>query len=444
MIKGIGMKVRFYLRNTAAKVTAVNAILRYKGKKYKLPTGISVEAKHWNNKTYRANEKNYPDADAVNIALANVELKILQAFKEFDYNNQVPTPEQLRATIETPHKPKKKVAQANTYYLPFFRQYYTHANYATETYKKYNTTYNWLLRFEKTFNKHLKFDDIDLNFYDQFRGWILSLQYTPKKGEEPRYYTLNYCGSLVKCIKKVLKESGPESRVKLHNNTSYRSREFKVDAEDSDTVYSPLEELMKIHHFEPTLENVQPLLTDKRHHNVTKKIEALKTAKNKFLIGCFTALRVSDFNRLSEINIHDNFIRIKPKKGMRKNADVIIPIHPVVREILSGGFDITTPVSDQKLNKHIKEVYNLCGITQPVTIVRTEGYKQVERTRPKWQLISTHTARRSGATNMYKAGIPSISIMMITGHRTERSFLKYIKISSEENAEALAKHPFFK
>jgi hypothetical protein len=62
----------------------------------------------------------------------------------------------------------------------------------------------------------------------------------------------------------------------------------------------------------------------------------------------------------------------------------------------------------------------------------------------KWEAVSSHTARRSAATNMFKAGIPSISIMKITGHKTETQFIKYIKVSKEENAEMLMDNPFFK
>jgi site-specific recombinase XerD len=61
----------------------------------------------------------------------------------------------------------------------------------------------------------------------------------------------------------------------------------------------------------------------------------------------------------------------------------------------------------------------------------------------KYELISTHTARRSFATNAYKAGVPTLSIMKITGHTKESTFLKYIKVSAEENADMLKNHPFF-
>ena len=40
----------------------------------------------------------------------------------------------------------------------------------------------------------------------------------------------------------------------------------------------------------------------------------------------------------------------------------------------------------------------------------------------KCDLIKTHTARRSGCTNMYLAKIQPIDIMKISGHKTERNF----------------------
>lgn len=57
--------------------------------------------------------------------------------------------------------------------------------------------------------------------------------------------------------------------------------------------------------------------------------------------------------------------------------------------------------------------------------------------------VLSHTARRSFATNAYLAGLPPISIMKITGHKTESSFMKYIKISEKENAIQLKGHEFF-
>ncbi|NVN97052.1 tyrosine-type recombinase/integrase, partial [Candidatus Nomurabacteria bacterium] len=75
---------------------------------------------------------------------------------------------------------------------------------------------------------------------------------------------------------------------------------------------------------------------------------------------------------------------------------------------------------------------------------KIEGGLRVTRSSPKFNLISTHTARRSGATNMYLAGIPTLSIMKITGHRTEKAFMRYIQMTEEDNAIKLMESSFFK
>jgi integrase len=57
---------------------------------------------------------------------------------------------------------------------------------------------------------------------------------------------------------------------------------------------------------------------------------------------------------------------------------------------------------------------------------------------PKYDLITSHTGRRSFCTNMYKRGLPTLMIMSISGHKTEKSFLKYIKVRQEEHAAMMA------
>jgi integrase len=64
------------------------------------------------------------------------------------------------------------------------------------------------------------------------------------------------------------------------------------------------------------------------------------------------------------------------------------------------------------------------------------GMKVISK-KPKCDLISTHTARRSFATNMFKMGIPTLTIMRITGHKTEKNFLTYIKVTPDEHANIM-------
>jgi integrase len=100
--------------------------------------------------------------------------------------------------------------------------------------------------------------------------------------------------------------------------------------------------------------------------------------------------------------------------------------------------------SQQNFNKAIKVMGRKAGVTGKLLLEYTQGKRVVRKSYKKYELISSHTARRSFATNAYLAGIPPARIMLITGHRTEQSFFKYICIQKQENAKVLAEHDFFK
>ena len=162
-----------------------------------------------------------------------------------------------------------------------------------------------------------------------------------------------------------------------------------------------------------------------------------------FIIDCYTGLRFSDLVSLRKENI--NRARDVVKITTRKTGEVVtIRLKGYVREILKKyGGTLPEPISNQKMNDYLKELGNLAEIEKDIIITQTKGCKRQSETFKKWELITTLTARRSFATNAYLLNVPSISIMKITGHRTERSFLKYIKISQEDNANKLINHPFF-
>ena len=61
----------------------------------------------------------------------------------------------------------------------------------------------------------------------------------------------------------------------------------------------------------------------------------------------------------------------------------------------------------------------------------TAGAK-VYGSQKKYELISTQTVRRSFATNTYVAGQQTLNIIAITGHLTEKSFNRYIRVPPKE------------
>jgi len=199
-----------------------------------------------------------------------------------------------------------------------------------------------------------------------------------------------------------------------------------VEYEDPCTVYLTVPELEKINSLK----------------GLSKEAQAVR---DRFLVGCFTALRISDFKRLTVENNFSSDGRLIHIKTQKTGESVIIPVHHIIREILVRNDDVLPKMpSQQAFGKTIKRICRKAGICDSILWERTVGKKIVCKKLKKYEMVSSHTARRSGATNMYLAGIPTARIMLLTGHKTEQAFFRYIRISKSENAESLIHYDFFK
>jgi integrase len=147
--------------------------------------------------------------------------------------------------------------------------------------------------------------------------------------------------------------------------------------------------------------------------------------------------------RLTNVNLKSDTIEIQTVKT---SANAIIPIHKDVKSILSkrnGHFP--RPISDPKFNKYIKEVVTEAKITKSIyggkkiKVKLPNGeiaYRKVNNYYPKNELITSHTCRRSFASNHY-GHIPNKTIMAITTHSSEVQFEKYLKQSQMEHVEKM-------
>lgn len=178
-----------------------------------------------------------------------------------------------------------------------------------------------------------------------------------------------------------------------------------------------------------------------RIYHMPIRAKEREIVRDMFVANCLIGMRFGDFSKLTNDNIKNDFIFRKTKKT---GEPVQVPIHRIVKEILDkyNGFPPYRK-SQQNYNKIIKNICKQAGITDKVLWERTVGHKVVRKTYKRYELVSSHTARRSFATNAYLAGIPVARIMLITGHKTESSFFMYIKIAKSENAKELENHPFF-
>lgn len=167
----------------------------------------------------------------------------------------------------------------------------------------------------------------------------------------------------------------------------------------------------------------------------------LENIRDNAIIGCWTGLRISDFNHNLDLNnIEGDFIRIKTKKT---KSWVVIPLHPQVKSVIKKRYGLLPDkISDKAFNKGIKEICKMVGINEQIKggVMQmdhvTRDKRKVIGIHPKYELISAHTLRRSFATNLH-GKVPNSVIISCAGWSSEKMMLNYIKKTKKEHAETL-------
>lgn len=287
----------------------------------------------------------------------------------------------------------------------------------SRTIQHYQTTLTKIEAYEKHINKRLTLLDIDLQFHGKFVSYL----------EDIYKLNPNTVGGYIDDVKLFCSNAEKKGII---IKKDYLLQSF----------YSPTNKTRDIYFDEPTITQIFNFNTDK---------EYLCNAKDWLIIGLRTGLRISDFLQLSPKNINDEFIE---KETLKTEYPVIIPMHPEVQTILNkrnGKFP--RKISDQKFNNYIKEICLEMGMTEKidgskvVPVIINEGISEIKVHRKiagkyhKYELVSSHICRRSFATNLY-GKIDTLTIMKITGHKTEKQFLEYVKITPRQYAERLKAH----
>ena len=285
--------------------------------------------------------------------------------------------------------------------------------YKPSSIKVYNTTYNKIVAFAEAKRRKVDFEHFTHALFGEFTNFLFAEGFQP-----------NYVHKITSTLKTFLKEA---DRRGVSKELIYKDDWLQVSRHDSDAIYLNPEELEILYQLD------------------LSKNERLSRVRDLFLIGCHTGLRFSDYSQLKLANVvpinNKQYFRVLTQKTEQQ---VTVPIKAIVQKILSKYNGIPPKgLSNQKMNDYLKELGELAGLNQQVMISTRKGGVRREEIFKKFELITTHTARRSFATNAYNSKIPFKSIMGITGHKSEREFFKYIKLNSDEHAVLMAENPFF-
>ena len=406
---------KYLLREPKIKEkTSIYLIVRYDNNKFVYNTGEKVLPQNWDfNKQRVKKVTSFPEYTDINLWLNNLESNLLTIFRQLRLEKVEIDNKLLKVKLNKAIGIDQKKEKVD--FFSFIKEYIEISKKLKSegTVKVYQTTYNHLIEFQKRYNTKLSFEKINLEFYELFMDYFLN----------ELNYSSNTAGKYLKTLKVFLNEATERG---INRTTYYKSKKFKRLSMETDKIY---------------------LTEDEIHNLYNIEIESSKEdlIRDLFILSCQTGLRFSDVTRVGKDNVvkkgQSYFIKITTKKTKQQ---LVIPLTEIARKIIKkydGNLNVV--IDNQTSNKVLKEIALRAGITNKVSINESIGGKLVSKSYSKHELISWQSGRRSFATNSYKAGVPTLSIMRCTGHSSEKVFLSYIKINNEENAELISKQAFF-
>jgi len=413
-------KFKFNLRKPSSKSeTPINLIIRWGGEKLVYSTGQRINPKFWDPNTQLAKQTRvFPQFREFNITLDKIKNISSHIFRKYENENDLKSPSkaQLKDLLEIGfHKKKGKKVCLIDFIEIYMDQSKSRFNtkgkpISPGTIRIYKNYKDRLIEYNDSRKVNIDFDDIDLKFYYDFKKFLTI----------DKEYSTNTIGKYIRTVKTIMHEAVEQ---KFTDNVAFRSKKFVSVSEEIDGIYLSYGELDLLFNIElsnsPRLDN----------------------ARDLFLFCCFTGLRYSDLLDIKITQIEGDKLTLR----MHKTSDkVVVPLnHRIVKSIRKKYKNITHNslprlISNPKLNIYIKEVgYLIESLHKIEEINKTKAGKLFIEKKPKYKLITAHTARRSFASNLLLDNAPIAQIMKVTGHKSERSFWVYIKIKPTDSINTI-------
>lgn len=403
------MTINFYLegnKNITSEERAIRCFVREGGKTFPMPTGEKISPELWDTANQRADQKKTKDKIKkgqlanLNMYLNAFENKILEIFRHLRMKDFSYPFENICFEIKK---------QFNNEHDDFFSLYTRFINskrglIEEDTLQRHIKMKRYLEDFQKKEGRNITFEGINPVFFSEFYKFLIEVK-------DNQNNSAMKCMSAVKTFMIWINDNG------FAYNKSYTS--FKIRYEETEVIFITEEELKRL---------MEIKLTDER----------LERIRDAFVFQCHTGVRHSDLVKLGhEDIINGDTWRLVTKKGGQR---LEIPLVDVSREILDKYKYLDKPlpiISNQKTNEYLKELCKQCEIDTQHKIVRKKGNKRIEKIFSKYELIGTHTARRTFVSLSIKYKIPPEIVMEITGHSTYKMMKKYLKITNEQKREEM-------
>lgn len=389
----------------------------------KLKTGERIKPEYWDFKKQIV-KSYYPGADELNTRLKNLKDKVDQTHTKI--RNRYPGVDwdllrsNLITLVKEDHAPI--LSKFNMSFFDVFDEYIKIKSKDLQilTIRKYNTLKKSLIDFQKTTNDVVCFDSIDLNFYDQYKHFLLTKK-NPKKDETTlRNDTI---AKYISNLKNFLKWSYERG---FHKNDIFTNSDFTAKRKLKHEIITLSKEELNLFY----------------SHNFSDKPN-LERVRDLFCFAAFTGQRWSDVANFHKMQLHGTvwiFNSMKTKKDIR--VPLIGFAYPALEILKKYNYELPK-ISGQKFNENIKKAgKEIEEFAKPVEIKRQYGAKEKTISKPLYKFISSHMARRTCVTILLQENVPPTTVMKLTGHSDLRTLLKYENTSDEALVNELQRIDF--
>ncbi|QLL59602.1 site-specific integrase [Empedobacter falsenii] len=397
------IKTTFVLKEPkSSSETIIYLVMRWDGLQMKISTKQKVNPKFWNKDRLKVketiSEKNHQHINKELVEIEKVAYKMFNSFT--DTFKRKPNSEELKNLIEQEYfqnNPMFKKVDKKTI-LDYFDDYIETIKSTTAhtTVQKYKQAKENFKDFQKDKKRIYNTEMIDLKFRNEYVEYLIE---TKKYAPTTVYRKMKFLRTVLYFIENL----GIKVNPFLHNSR-FLTKDIEVD--NIALSENEIDEMERLN-----------LSNNKR----------LEQVRDLFLVACYTGQRFSDLNKINQSNIiDDEYIAIRQQKT---NEQLTLPLLKVVKTILVKYSYKLPKISNVKFNEYIKDVAKLC---ETLNKQYNGDNKKV-----RWQMISSHTARRTFVTLNYGKGVDLDTLKLGTGHKQTKTLQTYIKMNDKQKADLL-------
>ncbi len=403
------MKLKFYLdkKLTRSGESAIWCYVREYDKTLALNTGERIKPDFWDSEIQRANLNKTKDKilkgslNGLNQYLSSMQNKI------FDITRSVRSRNTSAGFSIVAEEIKKQFDKKETSIFSIYDEFLSikKLEVSNQSISKLKRVKALLEDYQKSNREKLDFYKITPLFFSKFYSFLIN----------NKNMLNNTANKNIQFFKSFLIWANINNYT---DNSSYKS--FKSKSESNEVIYLTEKELMKLYNLKP-------------------EEDRLKRVRDIFVFQCFTGVRYSDIENISREDITGSTWTVRTQKT---HQVLEIPLNAYAISILAKYQDFPVPlpvISNQKMNVYLKELCEKAKINDPVKVVKYKGNERIEKTYKKYEVIGTHTARRTFISLSLQKGMKPDVIMAITGHSTYRMMQKYLKIADEHKREEMDK-----